>query len=667
MSKYYPLDRQALWICFSLLILSGCSGGLEDRRTPTGSHSIAFDEHYEVLAVANTDAGTISFVNESSHKVDEVSVGLEPTRIVRAGQRFFVSLRAERSIAVLSKRDGAYRVEKKIKVGTEPYGLVATERGGRVFVAASTAGQVLEISPRNLSVIRKWDLGSEIRWLGLRPQNDTIYALHAFGGKVSHLNLNNNRIKEIQLPTDLFRSTRLTGDPAFSADGHYLILPGLLVDHHSPVTGSMGGAEGGDLTLDELTDLSPDTEEEPFESSGDYASGRFQGGLFELELDPDTGEPTDDPDGTVFIPIDGSSDGGIVNGYPTSVSVSPSGGFYMVTVEATHAVLAISAERPDNDSSFFEVVTGNDSSQNGVLGVPFSFRSSEVISRVEGARGTVFYGDRLIAIDGFLGRGIRFQDISSLHLPKVGDSNGFFFPEAPNVSGTEPGLQNLIATTSHRLPDAVERGRKLFFSGVSPQMSSSFSGVSCATCHAEGRNDGLSWNFSSGLKVRQTLTLAGKVSAFGPVTWTGNVPTVAHEAVLTSQGRMGGRGLTSQDAQDIAAYIDWSREADYPLKNAPIVGRLAEGQALFFSPDVGCATCHSGTHFGSAATFKIVGEQETKAVSLRGVAVTAPYMHDGSSPTLGDVLKRCRTGFMGDTSQLSQSDLDSLELYLQSL
>ena len=130
---------------------------------------------------------------------------------------------------------------------------------------------------------------------------------------------------------------------------------------------------------------------------------------------------------------------------------------------------------------------------------------------------------------------------------------------------------------------------------------------------------------------------------------------------------MGGRGLTSQDAQDIAAYIDWSREADYPLKNAPIVGRLAEGQALFFSPEVGCATCHSGSHFGSAATFKIVGEQETKAVSLRGVAVTAPYMHDGSSPTLGDVLKRCKTGFMGDTSQLSQSDLDSLELYLQSL
>ena len=44
---------------------------------------------------------------------------------------------------------------------------------------------------------------------------------------------------------------------------------------------------------------------------------------------------------------------------------------------------------------------------------------------------------------------------------------------------------------------------------------------------------------------------------------------------------MGGRGLDAQSAIDVAAYIDWSREADYPMKNAPIEGRLAQGQALF--------------------------------------------------------------------------------------
>ena len=47
--------------------------------------------------------------------------------------------------------------------------------------------------------------------------------------------------------------------------------------------------------------------------------------------------------------------------------------------------------------------------------------------------------------------------------------------------------------------------------------------------------------------------------------------------------------------------------------------------------------------------------------------MTPPYFHDGSAETLGEVLEQCRSGFMGDTSGLSQSELEALELYLRSL
>jgi hypothetical protein len=46
---------------------------------------------------------------------------------------------------------------------------------------------------------------------------------------------------------------------------------------------------------------------------------------------------------------------------------------------------------------------------------------------------------------------------------------------------------------------------------------------------------------------------------------------------------------------------------------------------------------------------------------------TRPYLHDGSSPTLTDLLELVRDGSMGDTSSLSAEELDDLEVYLRSL
>jgi cytochrome c peroxidase len=51
---------------------------------------------------------------------------------------------------------------------------------------------------------------------------------------------------------------------------------------------------------------------------------------------------------------------------------------------------------------------------------------------------------------------------------------------------------------------------------------------------------------------------------------------------------------------------------------------------------------------------------------LRGVADSAPYLHDGSAATLRDVLERTR-GRMGNIQGLSSDDLDALVEYMRSL
>lgn len=79
------------------------------------------------------------------------------------------------------------------------------------------------------------------------------------------------------------------------------------------------------------------------------------------------------------------------------------------------------------------------------------------------------------------------------------------------------------------------------------------------------------------------------------------------------------------------------------------------GMALFFSDRIACTKCHSGFAFSGPVvweggpapkpTFHDIGlGGRFRAPTLRNVAVTAPYMHDGRFATLGDVIDHYATG-----------------------
>ena len=78
------------------------------------------------------------------------------------------------------------------------------------------------------------------------------------------------------------------------------------------------------------------------------------------------------------------------------------------------------------------------------------------------------------------------------------------------------------------------------------------------------------------------------------------------------------------------------------------------GMALFYSPRAACGDCHSGLQFSNGQlapsgirsadaglaleTGKIADKSRFRVPTLRNVALTAPYMHDGSLPTLAAVI-----------------------------
>lgn len=72
----------------------------------------------------------------------------------------------------------------------------------------------------------------------------------------------------------------------------------------------------------------------------------------------------------------------------------------------------------------------------------------------------------------------------------------------------------------------------------------------------------------------------------------------------------------------------------YDRDDSVISAAARHGEVLFFSTGFSCFRCHSGANF----TGKPENEGEFKAPTLRNIAVTAPYMHDGNVKTLEEAV-----------------------------
>jgi cytochrome c peroxidase len=87
----------------------------------------------------------------------------------------------------------------------------------------------------------------------------------------------------------------------------------------------------------------------------------------------------------------------------------------------------------------------------------------------------------------------------------------------------------------------------------------------------------------------------------------------------------------------------------YERDDSAVSDSAKRGEILFFSQPQSCFRCHGGANFGGGAEFHNTGLSATDATifqapTLRNIAVTAPYMHDGSMPTLDAVIDHYSAG-----------------------
>jgi len=236
-----------------------------------------------------------------------------------------------------------------------------------------------------------------------------------------------------------------------------------------------------------------------------------------------------------------------------------------------------------------------------------------------------------------------------------------FYPEAPALVGHprwDPVTFSTAETWVVSLPAPLgyDAGRTVFHQETPALMA-------CATCHPEGREDGLVWTIN-GTGKRRTQTLAGHLGDRLPFHWNGDVPSL--QAIMDDvfTRRMGGPMLTVNQRRSIAPFL----ERIPPPAPSPSgdEAQLARGEALFASQ--GCASCHAGALTTDNGINDVGTGGSFKTPSLLGVAARDPYLHDGCAPTLRDRFGACGGGDAhGSTSSLTPAQVDDLVAYLESL
>jgi cytochrome c553 len=207
---------------------------------------------------------------------------------------------------------------------------------------------------------------------------------------------------------------------------------------------------------------------------------------------------------------------------------------------------------------------------------------------------------------------------------------------------------------------AYQAGRRLFHAAGDHRISRD--GRACASCHPDGRDDGLVWSTPHGL--RQTPMLAGRAFDTAPYGWEGARSDLREHIVNTVVHRLVGTGLGDAELDALATYVT---ELSGPVAPArPKSPAEARGEALFQSGEVGCARCHDGAARTDKQTHDIQSGGTFDTPSLRFVGGTAPYFHDGRYPTLAALLADT-DGRMGHTGQLDEAQLGDLQAYLRSL
>lgn len=572
------------------------------------------------LWVVNPDNDTVSvFDGGTNAKIGEVAVGKAPRTLtlLPALKQVWVANRDGDSITVLNTATRALVRTVSLPTASQPWGVLAARQGDRVYVTLEASSSLLQLdtsgntlatlvlpgSPRHLAIAADGQQLWAPRFVSppqpgeatatVLPTQDGVIA----GGQVWAINtaplaLRTTAVLRHSAKADTTLQGRgvpnYLGAPAISPDGKSAWVP-------SKQDNIYRGKLRDGLDLD-------------FQSTVRAISSRLVLG-------------TATEDYPARLDYDNSS--------LASASIfHPSGAYMFTALETSRHVAVVD---PVSGRELFRVDTGR---------APQGLAVSD--------DGLTLY------VANFMDRSVGVYDLKPLlQFGKI----------------SLPRTTSIASAATEKLSLQVLQGKQMFYDARDPRLARD-AYMSCASCHNEGGSDGRTWDLKTlGEGLRNTTSLRGRAGGQGRLHWSGNfdepqdfegqiralaggtglMPDAIFNAGTRNQPLGDPKAGLNADLDALAAYLkSLDTFAASPLRaaNGALTSTALAGRTVFTNQ---CFSCHGGASYTNSAAGQLQDVGTLKPSSgtrlgapltgidiptLRDAWATAPYLHDGSAPTI---------------------------------
>ena len=591
-------------------------------KSPTASSNLLIEKPTSGNArvwVVNQDNDSVSaFDTVTNAKLGEVAVGVAPRTIaVAQNGLLWVSNKQSATISVVDPATRTVTRTLALPRGSQPFGIAMSPTANRAFVTLEAGGSVLMFDTASYAQVASAAVGPNARHLALSADGASLYV---------------SRFVTPPLPGESTSApvpTAATGGEVVQLSATSLAFVRTIVLQHSdkPDTENQGrgipnylGAAA--ISPDGTQAFVPGKQDNVKRGALRDGTGlNFQNTVRAISSRIDLASNTEDP--AARIDHDNAS-------MASAAAFDPRGVYLFVALETSREVAVLNAF---TRAQLFRIDVGR--APQGLAISP------------DGKR---------LYVNNFMDRTVGVRDLSALLERGVYDL---------------PLVADLTAVGTDKLAANVLIGKQFFYDARDPRLARDRY-MSCASCHNDGGHDGRVWDLTGqGEGLRNTINLRGRAAAQGLLHWSANfdevqdfegqIRTLAGGSGLMSDAQFN-TGSRSQplgdkkagvnaDLDALAAYVgSLNTFAPSPYRNADgsMSAAAAAGRTVFQAKN--CAQCHAGDTFTAstdAASVKNIGTIKASSGSrlgspltgidiptLRDVWTTAPYLHDGSAPTL---------------------------------
>jgi YVTN family beta-propeller protein len=613
----------AMWPALDRQAVAGQRDTIEDRLDYASPLELLLSLDGARLYVLCQESEEIRVLDAASYAViKSIKVGRVPRgfSLSADGKRLFVTNSWDDTLSVIDT--DALAVVATWPVGAEPSGVVEDRGGKRLFVANRVSNDVAVLDAATGAEEKRLLAGRGSSYLTLSPDGSRIYATHIYPNPTSRSTELGNRVtpeSEITV-IDAARAVVLDRMPlhriagvfhlAFSDDGRL----GAVAEYHPKNLVPLAHLEHGGAFADTMT-----------------------------VFGADVGKP-------VEVPLDELER---YAAQPFGVVISPDKSRIYVTCGGSEMVTVVDVPR------LLRYVHGHPGSNAQDLSASANF----VVTRI-----SVGHNPRGLALTR---DGLRLLVANRLE---------------DTISVIDTRTNHVAATIMLSGPKSLSNlryGEQTFYSA-----HYSFQGqIGCATCHIDSTFDGLTWDLEPdgfGRDIVDNRPIED-IKGTEPYKWNGGNPNIPTECgPRTEKYFWRSENYDDLTLADLSVYVRSlpPRPNRWRLADGELSPAQERGKALFTRtldkfgkpiPEANrCSFCHSGPKGTSQKSFEVGTRKLTDNTGLldtpqlTNIALTSPYLHDGSARTLEEIWTVFNPEDKhGRTNDLTKDELNDLIEYLR--